>query len=200
VIEMSSIEPFAAGSITISVPTKQGLGQYWARVSAYKESVVLKEQNLVFEIVPVGSLQKKGDLKELLCNKTAAIGEIVKITGVFENTGQSEYSAKLTAEIFKDEKLIKISEGEPINVGIGKTENLIAYFTPTSAGDYIIKAHAAYSGGKSGEKEFKFSVGNGGVLGLATARNAILPILLVILTGGLVVLVVYLKKKRAAKV
>ena len=200
VTDMGVVEPLTTGNITILVPTKQGLGQYWARIYVYKNEVLMKEQNLVFEIVPVGSLHNTGDLKELLCNKTAALGEIVKITGVFENTGQSGFSAKLTAEIYKDEKLIKISEGEPTNVGTGKTENLITYFTPTSAGDYLIKAYVSFSGGKTGGKEFKFYVGNPGVLGLATVRGGILPVLSVIMIAGIITITVYLWKKRAKKV
>ncbi len=196
VTEMGSVEPFETGDIAILVPTKLKIDQYWARISAYRGDILLKEENLVFEIVEVGSLQKNGNLKELSCNKRVSVGEIVKITGVFENTGQSDYAAKLAAEIYKGEKLLKVVESEPVNVGKGKTENLIAYFTPETPGNYLIKAHVAYSGGKSSEKEFKFSVGNPGVLGLATERAVFIPVLIAVLAVvAIASTAIYLRKK-----
>ena len=201
IIEMGSVEPFVTGDIVIPVPTKLGIDQYWARISVYKNEVLLKEQDLVFEIVPVGNLQKNGNLKEILCNKKAAIGEVVKITGVFENTGQSNYSAKLVAEIYKNGKLVKLVESDLVNVNKGKTENLSAYFTPDVSGEYTIKAHVAYSGGKTPEKEFKISVGNVGLLASigSIGLHGLIPtvaIFLLILVVAIIIIVVSLKKKK----
>ena len=195
VTEMGSVEPFETGDIAIPVPTKLGIDQYWAKISAYRDEALLKEQSLVFEIVEVGSLQKNGDLKELLCNQKAEIGEIVKITGVFENTGQSNYSAKLVAEIFKKGKLVKLVESDLSTVNKGKTENLSAYFTPDVLGKYTVKARVAYSGGKTPEKEAKISVGNVGLLALTPTVPAVLLIYIV----AIITSVVYLKKKRTTK-
>jgi hypothetical protein len=195
VTEMGSVEPFETGDIAITVPTKLGIDQYWTKISAYRDEALLKEESLVFEIVEVGSLQKNGDLKELLCNKKAAIGEIVKITGVFENTGQSNYSAKLVAEIFKKGKLVKLVESDLATVNKGKTENLSAYFTPEGLGKYTVKVHVAYSGGKTPEKEAKISVGKIGLLALTPIVAAVLLILI----AAIITSVVYLKKKRITK-
>lgn len=200
VIEMGSVEPFETGDIAISVPTKLGIDQYWARISAYKDEALLGEQSLVFEIVEIGSLQKNGNLKELLCNKKATIGEVVKITGVFENTGQSNYSAKLVAEIYKNGKLVKLAESDLANVNTGKTENLSAYFTPDVSGEYTVKAHVAYSGGKTPEKESKISVGNVGLLASIGGISLLglistVAIFLLILIGAIIIMVVSLKKK-----
>jgi len=204
IIEMGSVEPFVTGDIAIHVSNKLGINQYWARISVYRDEVLLKEQSLVFEIVEVGSLQKNGNLKELLCNQKADIGETVKITGVFENTGQSNYSAKLVAEIYKNDKLVKLVESDLATVNIGQAENLSAYFTPDSSGEYIVKAHVAYSGGKTPEKEFKISVGNIGLL--ASIGSISLPgfisiaaIFLLILIVAIITIAVYFKKIRTDK-
>ena len=157
---MGSVKPFSTGDIAIPIQTKLGIGQYWARISAYRDETVQKEENLVFEIVPVGSLQKTGNLKDLICAKTAAIGETIKINGVFENTGLSDYSAKLVAEIYKNDKLIKLVESDLADVTAGKTENLSAYFAPEEPGEYTVKAHVAYSGKKTPEKETQVLVRN----------------------------------------
>jgi hypothetical protein len=201
ITEMGSVEPFETGDIAIPVPTKLGIDQYWTRISAYKDEALLKEQSLVFEIVEVGSLQKNGNLKEILCNKEAAIGETVKITGVFENTGQFNYSAKLVAEIYKNGKLVKLVESELASVNKGQTENLTAYFTPDVLGEYIVKAHVAYSGGKTLEKEFKIFVGNVGLLasvGLISLTPTVAVVLLILIVA-IITIAVYFKKKRTTK-
>jgi hypothetical protein len=198
IVEMGSVEPFVTGDITIPVPTKLGIDQYWARISVYRDEVLLKEQSLVFEIVEVGSLQKNGNLKELLCNQKVAIGEVVKITGVFENTGQSNYSAKLVAEIYKNGKLVKLAESDLTNVNTGKTENLSAYFTPDVSGEYIVKAQVTYSGGKTPEKEAKISVGNVGLLASVGAIGLppAVAVALLIFIVAIIILTAYFKKKR----
>jgi hypothetical protein len=202
VIEMGSVEPFVTGDIAIPVPTKLDIGQYWSKISVYKDKTLLKEQSLVFEIVEVGSLQKKGDLKEILCNKKADIGETVKITGVFENNGMANYSAKLVAEIYKNDKLVKMVESDLSTVNIGQTENLSVYFTPEVLGVYTIKAHVAYAGAKTPEKEFKISVGNVGWLAsisLSGVNTVIAGIILLIFIVAIITIAVYLNKKRITK-
>lgn len=201
VTEMGSVEAFATGDIVIPVPTKLGMDQYWARISAYKDESLLKAENLVFEIVPVGSLQKNGNLKEIICNKKADIGETVKITGVFENNGKSNYSAKFVAEIYTNNKLIKMVESDLANVNIGQTENLSVYFAPEVLGVYTVKAHVAYTGGKTGEKEAKISVGD---VGLLASGDLLSPVLiaaavLLILIAVIIVIAMYLRKKRMSK-
>jgi uncharacterized membrane protein len=191
IAEMGSVAPFTTGDIAISIPTKLGIGQYWARISAYKDEALLKKQDLVFEIVPLGSLKKKGNLKNLIFNQKAGVGETVKITGVFENTGESNYSAKLVAEIYKNEKMIKAVESDLANMKSGKTENLSAYFTPDVAGKYTAKVHVAYSGEKTQEKQAIISVGGAGLFSLAS----VIIISLLILIVAVIILAVYFKKK-----
>jgi hypothetical protein len=196
VSEMGSVDAFLTGDITFSVPTKQKLGQYWTRIIAYRDKDILKEDRLVFEIVEVGSLKKKGDLKEIIINKTAEVGETVKITGVFENTGLANYSAKLVSEVFKQDKLVKMVESELATVTIGQTENLLAYFTPSENGKYTIKSRVAYSGGKTAEKPATLTVGNTGVLGQLTpvVAGGILLVIIII-----VILAIVSRKKSSAR-
>jgi hypothetical protein len=202
IIEMKSVAPFTTGDIIISAPTKLEIGQYWARISAYKDEALLKAENLVFEIVAVGSLQKKGNLKEIICNKKADIGEIVKITGVFENNGQSDYYAKFVAEIFKSGKLIKLIESDLVNISKGKIENLSVYFTPDLSGEYTVKSHVFYAGEKTPEKEFKISVGNIGWLAsisLSGVNPVTAGIIFLIFIVAIIISAIFLKKKRRKK-
>ncbi len=201
ITEMGSVASFKTGDISLAVPTKLSKDQYWAKISAYRDDTLLKEQNLVFEIVKVGDLNKSGDLKELICNKNASVGEIVKITGVLENNGKSNYSAKLAVEILKNGKLIKLLESDPLNVPVGKTENLFVYFTPEDSGNYTVKAHVSFSGGSSQEKDATISVRTPGVLGLSTSRAVMLPtaIIAALLLVGSFLLVVYFKKRKGSK-
>jgi hypothetical protein len=194
--EMGSVKPFEVGNIVIPIATKLGLDQYWAKISAYNNETILREDSMVFEIVGVGNLNKSGNLKDVIYEKRVGVGEITKITGIFENTGQTNYSAKLVAEVFRNGKLQKVIEGDLINVEQGKTENFNIYFTPDESGEYIIKAHVVYSGGKTAEKEIKISAGGsliGGVImsGLISSKTVLVVVVLFIL-----VLIWVIKKKR----
>jgi len=201
IIEMGSVAPFTTGDIIISIPVKLERDQYWARVSAYKNENLLKEEKLTFEIVEVGSLQKKGELKEILYTKKADIGETVKITGVFENTGKANYSAKLVAEIYKNDKMVKMIESDLATINIGQTENLFVYFTPEVSGIYTVKARVVYAGAKTPEKEFIISVGNIGWLASVGLSGFNWVTICVILFSVIIVIsiLVFFKKKKYKK-
>jgi len=156
--EMGFVDAFKRDDIIIEIPNKLGIEQYWAVVSIYRDDVLLEEESVMFEIVEAGSLQRQGILKEIINEEEVELGEIVKITGVFENTGQTGLSAKLVLEIYKDGKLVDLIESELISVEQGKTESLTAYFKPTEEGKYIIKGHIAYSGKTTAAKESTFNV------------------------------------------
>jgi len=145
VTEMEFVDAFKRDDIQIKIPNKLGVGQYWAVISVYRDDILLKEQSLVFEIVEVGRFKKEGILKQIINKEEVEPGEIIKITGVFQNTGEVLLSAKLISEIYTDGRMVNLAESESISVDKGKTENFTAYFFSTKKGQYIIKSYVAYS-------------------------------------------------------
>ncbi|KPJ55184.1 hypothetical protein AMJ47_01570 [Parcubacteria bacterium DG_72] len=159
ITEMGFVDAFRKDDIIIEIPNKLSAEQYWAVVSVYRDNILLEEESVVFEIVEAGSLEKQGILKELLIDKEEfGLAEVVKITGLFENTGQVILSAKLVLEINKDDKLIDLIEGELVEIDVNGTKNLVAFFKPPEIGKYTIKGYAIYSGKTSSSKELRFKV------------------------------------------
>jgi len=121
-------------------------GSYNAKISALLDENVIFTTVLPFNIVPRGTLTMFGVLQNLTLPANATLGETVKIEGTFKNTGQLPELAKLSAEIYKGNKLSKIIEGDAIEANLGETKTLNAYWKPGWPGKYTIKAAALYEG------------------------------------------------------
>ncbi len=78
--EIESVEPFKRGYIPISIPTKLGIGQYWAKITAYQDETIVKEDDVVFEIVEKGSLPKTEIPKEITIQETQATSPAITPT------------------------------------------------------------------------------------------------------------------------
>ena len=75
VTKMESVKPFTTGNIAVSVPTKLGIDQYWARISVYKDETVIKNQSLVFEIV-------KNEKREIMVKIAVSIMVLILIGAI----------------------------------------------------------------------------------------------------------------------
>lgn len=182
VTEMNSVEAFKQGNVIADVTTKLGVGQYWAFVKVYKDSEVVMEEKVPFDILEVGTLEKKGEFKELLMKGQVNVGEVQKFTGLFENQGATPVFAKLIVEIYRGNQLVDVVEGEQIRVERNKTENVVAYYTPSTAGNYVVKAHVSFDG-----KSTDVKTANMLVRGIITSM-----IVTAVETQGLLILVIVL--------
>jgi hypothetical protein len=149
--------PTQSMPLVVEVPSN-GLevGAYTATVNVGDE-----EQSLTFNLLEKGTLALTGVMKNLALNKIwIETGETAKITGQIENTGQIMIQdAKLTVEVYlideeyKTQKLVKVFQGdETLNVPVGETIDLSAYFIPSTPGRYLIEGVVIYGGKKTQPK------------------------------------------------
>ena len=57
--EIKAVAPFSEGEITLSLPIQFEPEQYWANVKVYHDEEILKSEDIFFEIVEAGGLEKE---------------------------------------------------------------------------------------------------------------------------------------------
>jgi len=131
---------------------------YTANVEVSLNGQILKSDNLSFQIVPVGTFTKSGNLTQIILDDKPDIDTVVRVRAYFINTGQIETQAKFSAEVFKDNKLIDTISSDDITAPINKEIALISYLKLTSPGDYLIKGKVIFGGKETPVKEYSFKV------------------------------------------
>lgn len=131
---------------------------YTANVEVSLNGKILKSENLSFQILPVGTLTKSGNLTQIILEDKPDIDTVVKVRAYFTNTGQIETQAKFSAEVFKDNKLIDTISSDELTAPINKEIVLLSYLKLTSPGDYSIKGKVIFSGKETPVKEYLFKV------------------------------------------
>jgi hypothetical protein len=121
-------------------------GLYKVKIKAYKGNELNFQGSYILEIVPRGTLTVKGELISLTAKSTATMGEIVKVTGVFRNTGEVPVDAKLKVESYLVGALTQVAEGDTLEVFPGENKELTAYVTPILFGKYTMRGSVLYSG------------------------------------------------------
>jgi hypothetical protein len=145
--EDTTILPTSTETILITIPTDDfDLGQYWARVTAYLDGQEVKEETLTFDLLERGALRVKGELKSVTAGAWTTVGDLVIINASFSNTGEMITLAKAKFEIYSEDGALKdVFDSEEIQVGIGETTGLTAYYRPQVEGRYDIYGVVYYS-------------------------------------------------------
>lgn len=146
----TEILPTVSEDIIISIPTDDlKLGQYWARVTAYLEGKVIREETLTFDLLERGALRVKGSLVSVTAGAWAEAGDLVELAATFSNEGEMITLAKARFEIYSTETpnatLIEVLDSEEVRVEIGETMDLNAYYRPSEPGTYEIRGIVFYS-------------------------------------------------------
>ena len=128
-------------------------GQYWANVSVFVADDIIENKLLTFDIMKKGSLTRKGELINIKTgNSWIKVGDVARVDAVFKNTGQISTNAKFRGEVYLNEILIETLQSDELEVPIGETANLTAYYTPVKPGRYTINGVVYYSGKMTYEK------------------------------------------------
>ena len=140
------ILPTTKATIAIKIPNDLEIGKYWADISTYLGDEIVTQRLLGFDVLERGSLSIQGELiKVELNNIWVEVGEVVKITAFFRNTGVLSTPAKFKGEIYMDDRLVEIIESEELYVPVGETIEFPSYFTPKEQGRYVINGYVVYS-------------------------------------------------------
>lgn len=132
---------------------------YTAKVDVLLNGNIIKSDELSFQILPVGTLTKSGNLTDIYVEGEPAVGNIVTIRAYFTNTGQVETQTKFSAEVYRDNKLIDTISSDELTAPKHQETVLISYLKITEPGDYLIKGKVIYSGKETPIKEISLNVG-----------------------------------------
>ena len=96
----------------------------------------------------------RGELVNLELSKSEVyLGEVVEVKATFRNLGLSEITSYLRCNIVSSgDEIIQVVYGEEIAVPSGQDGPVIAYFTPSKPGRYIIKGRIYYSDRMTSER------------------------------------------------
>lgn len=81
---------------------------------------------------------------QVMADSPSALGSMVKITGIFENTGSSPVPVSFSCDIYLKDELVQHLESEQLSVKPGETAELPVYFEPDEVGIYKISGRAEY--------------------------------------------------------
>jgi hypothetical protein len=138
--------------------TGKAPAQYLAKVVASLDGKVLAEKDLPFEILPLGTLSRSGEIKDVVIDGTTIVNFTSKVIATFANTGQIDTMAEFTGEVYLDGNLVQTITSDKLLVKRGNQEALTAYFTPEKPGKYTIKVQVNYEGKKSDVKEVNLDI------------------------------------------
>lgn len=178
--------------------TDQNVGDYVANIKVFLGDNLISEKNLSFKILERGVLTVEGRVEGVTAPSEASVGQVVKIEVQFQNTGKLDILAKIKGEVTNsNNEFIDVIEGDETLVKIGEEQNLIIYFKPEKAGDYLIKANVFYEGKKTEINPISIKTTGAQPSGMFIfdTQNLII-ILFVIFAFGLILIGIFLKKIR----
>jgi len=185
-------------------------GDYIANISVTLGDSVIKQEQLNFAILPVGTLTRSGSLTELKFGGEPGLGVLTAIQATFVNTGKIDTKAKFVGEVYHNDILVDTLQSEELLVIIGDVELLESYFKPDQPGEYRIKGYVIYEGKKTEEKEISFTITKDGEVGysvnaaLSNTENSeqtfdlLIPALAVV--GALIIAVIIFMILRSRRV
>lgn len=190
----TSVLPTKMSIIRVKIET-DGLeiGEYSGKVQVFLGEEKLSEQVLAFSVLERGSLSKRGVLQKIWNEPWVNAGEVVKIDAYFENSGEVLFTGKFKGEIRKEGRLIEVVESEELEVPIGKTVVLSAYFKPESPGQYVMGGYVVYGGKTTETKESFINVNPAGAI---TPPRETDPLVLALAAGAAVIVIIFLIRKR----
>ncbi len=154
-----SVRPGTTEQIVVRWPNEGfPTGTYLANVTVSLRGEVLGKEGRTFEIQPLGSLTRQGELVDLNYDGALVVGKPIKITGLFKNSGSIATRAKLSGEIYRGDSLIDVITGDEMTVLVFSEDPLTAYYTPKEPGEYTMKTCAVFEGKTTDSKDMVFTV------------------------------------------
>jgi hypothetical protein len=145
--------------------------KYSAKVEVILNGEVLAEEVLDFEILPLGTFSRSGELKGIEIEGSKIVNMTSKIKATFFNSGQIDAMAGFSGEVYLGGNLIDVITSDQLLVRKGHEEILTAYFKPELPGEYTILGHVNFEGKKSEIKEVSLVVEELTDITLSPAEN-----------------------------
>jgi hypothetical protein len=162
-LSIGPVAPHTEATKAAAIVNTLSKEQYWVSITAYDGDKLIYETQAPIEVVEKGSKLKSGLLHSIDAPSTVEPGEIVKIVGRFENTGEVPVSASLKTEFYEGDKLIQVMESNATLVASGTKDDLTTYYMPPEGGTYTVKGFVQYDDKKTAVKDASFKVGTTGL-------------------------------------
>jgi len=165
--------------------TDQKTGERIARVSVKFGNVDLGTREIRFNILPVGTLTRRGELEGLALEGSPSVGSVVKVVAMFRNTGEIDTQARFLGEVFRDSVRIDTATSEELLVVPGNVVPLELFVNVTQNGTYKVQGKVNYEGKETDVEELVFRVGEGGGLPIWAIVVGVVLAVLLLVSGGL---------------
>ena len=165
--------------------TGRAVGERVGHVSVALGWVPLGTKDVRFNIVPVGTYTRRGELEDVrLVNKPQA-GDYAKLVAVFANTGQIETKGKFVGELYLGDRLIEQMTSTEQLLLPGGTGDLDLLVRVPQDGAYTVAGKINYEGRETPVREYTFRVGaEGGRSTMLIALMAAAAAVIVVAAGG----------------
>jgi hypothetical protein len=156
--------PTKTSSFNFRIPAKTPefvclpIGGYIAETKVYGNGQFVGSSQMPFNVFPRGTLSLAGELLQLDASPNITLGEMVKVDGLFKNTGQLPAMSKLVLEVSQGGNLVGNMAGDEREVNIGGIEKLTAFYRPGSPGRYRITGYVSYEGKLTDRKDVDVEV------------------------------------------
>lgn len=136
--------------------------QYWAIVTVYLDGVLVKTANpQTFDVLEAGALARSAVLKTIRITgdlTTAAVGDLVKLSAIVQNTGQAPVVAQFKGEVWVDGVLRDTFASDPREIAIGETAPLEVIYVVQHGGQHEFKGRAQYGSKVTEERSLLLAV------------------------------------------
>jgi hypothetical protein len=155
----TKVAPGKSGNIEVEWDTTGNApAEYTAKVVVSLGGEILMEKDLTFNILPLGSLTRSGEITDVTIEGITVVGITCKVKATFKNTGQIDTNVYFTGEVYLGDTFVQVITSDTLLVKRGHEEVLTAYYTPEQGGDLTLKLQANYEGKLSEIKEISLAV------------------------------------------
>ncbi len=131
----------------------------------------IKYQELSFNILPFGSLSRKGSFEKMDLTLTE---QILEISSIFKNTGKAPLNAKFQGKIYFNNKLLDIIESDSILIIPGEERTIKTNYKLPQAGEYELIGNILYDGKTSKVIEQKINMNdNSNITGVTISLSIV---------------------------
>ncbi|MBU0646661.1 hypothetical protein KJ611_04320 [Patescibacteria group bacterium] len=199
--DLSDAEPvgsFSEGEVIVSVEHGLEIGQYWAMVKVYEGTEMIYEDEVIFDVVALGSIDKNAELKNVrLSNNKPAEGELVEVFADVANVDAGHFVGKLMVKVMRDGKLDQMIEGEQFTLPAGSERTVSVILTPEKIGQYELDVFVAYAGKETPHEKLSFVIG---LEGAATYVYGAVALAVVLILALIFILIKVMRKTKSVPV
>lgn len=139
----------------------------------------------VFDVFPPNTLAQSGEFSNSTSNKEKyAVGEKIRVSADFENTGEIRVSGIMVTSIEKDSAVIDLRKTSQLDIDAGETSQFEDIFTLDKPGQYTLTLYVEYGNKKTTKRSLEIEV-----LGPESSSTAALPWILLLTLSVLVIMI-----------